>query len=138
MGNRYLKVRGQGNKNRVSCARFCISGTNYYICIKCIQIRQLHVIVSPKVFPKKFGKDAQCPNKHKTIKGKNCSHGKSFHQYVAQFLFPRPRTFKYRFPIPIYPPNRHTVKNSDPGAPLQKLHGEMEWLRNGDVCAEAS
>ena len=48
------------------CARFCVSGTNYHICIRCVYIRQLHVIVSPKLFSKKFEKDAQCLNKSKT------------------------------------------------------------------------
>jgi len=66
VGNQYLKVRGPGNKNWVRCARFCVSGTNYHICIRCVYIRQLHVIVSPKLFSKKFEKDAQCLNKSKT------------------------------------------------------------------------
>ena len=35
------------------CARFCISGTNYHICIKNIYIRQNHVIVSTKIVQKK-------------------------------------------------------------------------------------
>ena len=34
------------------------TSTSYYICVKCIYIRQYHVIVSPKVVQNFFEKDA--------------------------------------------------------------------------------
>ena len=65
LGIWFLKVLEWLHKNWVRCARFCVSGTSYYICIKCIYIRKYHVIVSPKVVQKFFEKDVHWLNKSK-------------------------------------------------------------------------
>jgi len=54
--------------------RFYVSGTSYYICIKCVYIRKYHVIVSPKIAQIFFEKDAHCVNKSKTKQKKKDSH----------------------------------------------------------------
>jgi len=58
-------------------------------------------------------------------KRKKCSHGILFHQYLTQFLFPGPRTFKYRFPTPNLPPKSTYVT----GRYVQKLAewGQFVW-----------
>jgi len=60
------------------------------------------VIVSPKPHLKKIEKDAHWANKSKTQKKKNYSHEIKINQYLAQFLFYHPGTFKNRFPSLIY------------------------------------
>ena len=52
-------------------ARFCVSGTNYYICIKFVYIRKYHVKVRSKSRPNFFfEKDAHWVNQSKTKKKK--------------------------------------------------------------------
>ena len=57
-GKLIFKGSGAVGKNLSEIARFYVSGTSCYICIKCIYIKQYHVIVSPKVIRIFFENDA--------------------------------------------------------------------------------
>ena len=70
---------------------------SYYICIRCIYIRQYHVIVNPKVVPKKHSKkDAHWLNKSKTKEKKKFP--RNINEQTSCSIFILLETSEFDFP----------------------------------------